>query len=220
MADSDLNGSVDSSLCYNLRGRRAARAETNPDRRCKVVEGWPKSKQPRSNMYSEDGQAKREIYPTQALQQLQRTGNELREPPRHASTPRHDSCIHDEVERMVRVLNEFVEQLHSDEEFSGIEGTDLDDDEHLASRQLAEKTARELAAHEKFLNQQLSRVQTELAREAAATRPNTDKPLLNLESRERAARIPSAPQPEMMRARAPSPSLPARQVVFAPAERP
>jgi hypothetical protein len=67
MTDSDLDNSVDSSLCCNLRGRRAPRAETNPDRRCKIVEGWPRSKPSGAAMYSEDGQAKRELYPTQAL---------------------------------------------------------------------------------------------------------------------------------------------------------
>jgi hypothetical protein len=69
MTDSDPDNSVDLSLCYDRRNRRAPRAETNPDKRCKIVDGWPKPKQTTADMYSEDGQPIQELCPWRALEQ-------------------------------------------------------------------------------------------------------------------------------------------------------
>jgi hypothetical protein len=89
----------------------------------------------------------------------------------------------------------------------------------LTSERLTEKAAQRIATHEQFMNQYISRIQEELAREKAEAERSVAHRRYSSEAHDRRARVPSTPQGDAGRHekhRSISPSHPARQVVFAP----
>jgi hypothetical protein len=141
MTHSDFDGSLDSSLCYDLRGRRVPREETNPDRRCKIVVGWPakatKSTEPTEpaklkeehdspTMYSDHELIVRgeRLYPALESQHIGAEGG----PPtyRHdrTSTPTFDAHIQAEASRIERELRERADRWRDDEEVSDTDVSD------------------------------------------------------------------------------------------------